>query len=117
MILKEWNPDWQPPFFLCDFSDAEFSAIKEAFPGCTVYGCDFHREQAWTRWVQDRKNGLDRNDADSLLKLLRACAWAPPGTTGTNLDSNYQQAVSLLKLSNVWKKHKHVQSWLSSVWL
>lgn len=54
-ILKEWNSHWNPPHFLCDFSDAEFSAIQHAFPSSTVYGCDFHREQAWTRWVQDKK--------------------------------------------------------------
>ena len=47
-ILKEWNSNWNPPFFLCDFSDAKFSALKQAFPSTTVYGCDFHREQAWT---------------------------------------------------------------------
>ena len=45
-VLKELNSNWNPPFFLCDFSDAEFSALKQAFPSTTVYGCDFHREQA-----------------------------------------------------------------------
>lgn len=116
-ILKEWNPVWRPPFFLSDFSDAELSAIKEAFPSTTVYGCDFHREQAWTRWIQDKKNMLDRSDADSLLGHLRACAWAPPGPDQINLDVNYQQAVSVLKKSAVWKKNKHVQNWLTSNWL
>ena len=116
-VLKEWNSDWSPPFFLCDFSDAEFSALKQAFPSTTVYGCDFHREQAWTRWVQDRKNALDRSDADCLLDLLRACAWAPPGTDDSTLDINYQMAVSVLKESAVWKKNVHVQNWLSSNWL
>ena len=77
-VLKEWNSNWNPPFFLCDFSDAEFSALKQAFPSTTVYGCDFHREQAWTRWIQDRKNDLERSDANCLLELLRACVWAPP---------------------------------------
>ena len=48
-MLKSWNKDWKPPFFLCDYSEAEISAIEQAFPGITVYICDFHREQAWTR--------------------------------------------------------------------
>ena len=76
-----------------------------------------HREQAWTRWVQDRNNGLEKNDADCLLELLRACAWAPPGPDQSKLYSNYENAVCLLKQSSVWKKNKHVQSWLTSVWL
>ena len=107
-ILKEWNPNWKPPFFLSDFSDAEFLAIKNAFPKTIVYGCDFHREQAWTRWVQDRKNALDKNEADLLLELLRACAWAQPGPNQSDLDVNYKDAVSELKKSSVWKNNNHV---------
>lgn len=116
-VLKQWNPNWNPPFFLSDFSDAEFAALKGAFPDTTVYGCDFHREQAWTRWVQDRKNGLDRSEADSLLHLLRACAWAPPGMNDSGLDDNYQKAIYTLKESAVWKTNVHVQNWLNSTWL
>ena len=116
-ILKEWNSNWNPPFFLCDFSDAEFSALKQAFPSTTVYGCDFHREQAWTRWVQDRKNALERSDAECLLELLRACTWAPPGSDKSTVGVNYQKAVSVLKESAVWKKNVHVQNWLTSNWL
>ena len=26
-VLKSWNPDWNPPFVLCDYSEAESSAI------------------------------------------------------------------------------------------
>ena len=104
--IKEWNSNWNPPFFLCDFSDAEFST----FPSTTVYGCNIHREQAWTRWVQDRKNALERSDADCLLELLRACAWAQPGSDDSAVDVNYQKAVSLLMESAVWKKNVHVQN-------
>ena len=119
-VLKELKSNWNPPFFLCDFSDAEFSALKQAFPSTTVYGCDFHRDfhrkQAWTRWVQDRKNALERSDADCLLELLRACAWAPPGSGDTAVDVSYQKAVSVLKESAVWK-NVQVQNWLTSNWL
>ena len=100
-VLKELNSNWNPPFFLCDFSDAEFSALKQAFPSTTVYGCDFYREQAWTQWVQDMKNALERSDADCLLELLRACAWAPPGSGDSTVDVNYQKAVFVLKKSSL----------------
>ena len=115
-ILKEWNPSWCPPFFMCDFSHAKLSALQDAFPDASVYGCDFHREQAWTRWVRDRKNGLNKIDADCLLELLRACAWAPPGDD-SELDANYQKAVSILKSSSVWRNNVPVQTWLNSNWL
>lgn len=46
-ILKWWNPAWNPPFFMTDFSDAEAAAIEMVFPKSKLFMCDFHREQAW----------------------------------------------------------------------
>ena len=60
-MLRNWNKNWKPPFSLCDYSEAEISAIEQAFPGITIYICDFHREQAWTRWTRDHKNGLNKH--------------------------------------------------------
>ena len=51
-ILKSWNPSWNPPYFMVDYSDAELGAIEQVFPLCKVFLCDFHREQAWERWVK-----------------------------------------------------------------
>ena len=98
-ILKQWNPDWKPAFFLCDYSEAEISSIQQAFPTTTVYLCDFHREQAWTRWVRDHKNGLNKQQQEQLLALLRACAWAPSAvdTSTLDVDAYYQQAAADLK--------------------
>lgn len=61
-----------------------------------------------------QKNALDRQDADVLLELLRACAWAPPASGGLPINANYMQAINALKESAVWKKNTHVQHWLSS---
>ena len=118
-VLKELKSNWNPPFFLCDFSDAEFSALKQAFPSTTVYGCDFHRDfhrkQAWTRWVQDRENALERSDADCLLELLRACAWAPPGSGDSAVDVNYQKGC--LCAQGVSCVEEECENWLTSNWL
>lgn len=115
-VLQSWNPTWQPRYFMCDYSEAELSAIESAFQGITVYLCDFHRKQAWTRWVKDLKHGLSNSDAENLLGLLRACAWAQPGED-EDVDSLYQLAVNDLKSSNVWKNNQMVRHWLSTVWL
>ena len=32
-ITKEWNPDWQPAYFMTDFSEEEIHAVEETFPG------------------------------------------------------------------------------------
>ena len=95
-ILQEWNPSWSPQYFITDYSDAEIAALEEVFDGVVVYICDFHREQAWTRWVHERKHGLSRCDADLLLEMLRDCAWAPSGGKDAE-DHHYQQAVHRLR--------------------
>ena len=79
-VIASWNPEWNPPYFMTDFSDAEIIAIKSVFSQCKVYLCDFHREQCWERWIKERAHGLSPVDGEILLGKLRKCAWAAPGT-------------------------------------
>lgn len=96
-------------------------ALKAAFSGITVYLCDFNREQCWERWVKAKQNssgGLTKDESDDLLGLLRGCASASPCTEeGFPVDKYYQEAVTQLKASEVWKKHESVRFWLESKWL
>ncbi len=48
LYLKQSNPSWSPPYFLCNYSEAEISAIHKLSLETKIYLCDFHREQAWT---------------------------------------------------------------------
>ena len=86
-VIASWNPEWNPPHFMTDYSDAEITAIGSVFPQCKVYLCDFHREQCWERWVKDRKHGLSPTDGEILLGMLRKCAWASPGSDGSPLPA------------------------------
>ena len=128
--IKQWNPEWTPKFFMNDYSEAELLAIEKCFPGTKVFLCDFHREQAWERWVKDHKHGLTKEEQEDLLSLLRACANAPPSHPPQNqtanetteqeyngIDGLYNLAVTDLKSSNVWKNHENVQQWLTTTWL
>lgn len=36
-IIKSWNPDWSPNYFMIEHSTAEIGAIEEQFPSTTVY--------------------------------------------------------------------------------
>ena len=117
-VLKEWNPTWQPKYFMIDFSESEINAIKEAFPSTTLYICDFHREQAWERWVKDHSHGVARDDQSILLTLFRNCASAPPAREPDIAhDNSYQKAVEQLKDSNLWKENNRLREWLSGTWL
>ena len=83
-IVKSWTPNWDPKYFITDYSDAEISAINKLFPNIQLYLCEFHREQAWERWVKDRKHGLSEIQAATLLDLLRDCANAPVNSAVEN---------------------------------
>ena len=97
-VLLSWNPNWNPPFFMTDYSDAEIGAIEMVFPSCKVYICDFHREQCWERWVKDRKHGLTSQEADTLLSFLRDTANSPsPISPDLSVDYHYQKHVDSLK--------------------
>jgi len=63
---------------MTNYSDAEVGAIESTFPGFKVHLCDVHREQAWERWVKDRKQGLSPVNGEVLLELLRKCATSSP---------------------------------------
>ena len=117
MILRSWNPEWNSPYFMSDFSEAEISALEQTFPGITVYGYDFHREQAWTHWIQNHKNGLTADERESLLSLLHDCAWAPSGEAELACDYHFKQSLDKLQKSTVWMQHENVCNWLMSTWL
>ena len=71
---------------MTDYSEAEMLVIKKAFPSTTHYLCDFHIEQSWERWVRNHNNQISPDDQDTLLDLLRSCAWAPPAESDLPVD-------------------------------
>ena len=117
-IIKEWNPSWNPSFFMTDYSEAELLAIEQAFPSAKSFLCDFHREQAWERWVRDHKHGLTKEQGEELLQLLRACSSEESSdpSLGYPVDHSFQQRVTELKASPLWE-NDDVKQWLSTKWL
>lgn len=85
-VIASWNPDWNPPYFMTDYSDAEIMAIEPVFPSCKVYLCDFHQEQAWERWIKDKSHGLSLAEGEILMRMLRKCTWAEPAKYGKTED-------------------------------
>ena len=43
-VIKDWNPNYSPKFFLSDYYEARILAVGKAFPDAKVL-CDFHRDQ------------------------------------------------------------------------
>ena len=93
---------------MCDFSEAEINALEATFPGLHALIWDFHREQAWERYVEKGEHGVSFKDRQPFLTLLRRVAVA---ATMEQLS----KAVKELKAFHV-SKQIQVKSWLENKW-
>ena len=73
--------------------------------------CDFHREQAWERWLNTTANGC-RDVKDVILGLLRAIA-------DSENEPQYQTNLERLFTNNIWldEKNTKLRNWISKTWL
>jgi len=76
---------------------------------CTVYICDFHRLQAWQRWLNTSSHGLVQGK-EEVLALLKKLAKAPRETA-------YETALQSLKESQYWKTNSDLRNWFEKKWL
>ena len=69
--------------------------------------------------MKHSNHNLTKDDANTLLSLLRECAHAPSSKPHEflSVDHYYNIAVSNLKKSSVWANNKQVSQWLSYKWL
>lgn len=70
--------------------------------------CDFHREQAWDRWLTKVANGCSDRKGD-ILPLLRRIAHSKS-------IEHMNKAIADLKDSEFWKKEK-LQNYITKYWL
>ncbi|XP_065645897.1 uncharacterized protein LOC136076438 [Hydra vulgaris] len=72
VCIKKWNPSFQPKFFMTNCSNEEINSLDSVFPECSVFICNFHREQAWEQCLSKSINGCStiKNDVKMLLQLI-----------------------------------------------
>lgn len=109
-LIKDWNPTWNPDFFMVDFSEAEINAIERLFPSCLVYIWDFHRAHAWVRWINNSKKGINKDKKDNLLNSLRNLA-------RTSTEGDFNLALRDLQDSELWRTNTRLQKWMNTTWL
>ena len=80
------------------------------YADATVQLCDFHREQAWLRWINTSRNNVDADDKDQLLAMLRSIAHS-------QTTEKYTAALDFLMRSRIWKSNTALQNWFSHKWL
>ena len=79
--------------------------------GIKVFICDFHREQAWNRWISKGTNGVSACEADvlGLKEKLRRVANALS-------EDQLTAALEELKNSEVYSENHRVRNWLNTRW-
>ncbi|CAG2191830.1 unnamed protein product [Mytilus edulis] len=107
--LRDWNPMWKPKYFMCDFDLREIWALEQTFEGLMVYLCDFHREQAWHRWLREIKHDCI-DEKDEIKKMLREIADADSA-------ESYANALQQLRSSDIFKAKVSLRNWLENKWL
>ena len=107
-IIRDWSVNWQIPYGMADYSEAEISALEEVFDGMIVYICDFHREQAWTRWSRKNESGLSYQEQEQFLSHMRSIALS------FSWDDLCKR-LNALKGSLLWEKQS-VKSYVSRYW-
>lgn len=56
--VKNWNPDIEPRYIMCDHDESHFAAVQATWPNAHLLLCDFCREQDWAHWMDKEENGL-----------------------------------------------------------
>ena len=79
-------------------------------PGCVVYICDFHREQAWVWWINNSKNGINKDKKDNLLNSLR-------NLTRTSTERDFNLVLRDPQHSELWRTNTILQKWMNTTWL
>lgn len=102
---------------LAEVVGSMYSLIREILqlsfitvPGCIVYICDFHREQAWVQWIINSKNGINKDKKDNLLNSLRNLA-------RTSTEGDFNLALRDLQDSELWRTNTRLQKWMNTTWL
>lgn len=106
-VFKQWCDNWSPQYWMVDYSKAEISAIKQVFPESQISICDFHRLQAWQRWLRRKENNI--SDPDEALRLMKHVASA-------SNQHDFDKAVEVLVDSEYWKNNRF-RSYFEEVWL
>ena len=73
--------------------------------------CDFHREQAWERWLNLVANGMQAVKEEPLFMLRRIA--------DSETEESFQINLNFLFNSNLWNDEQHgkFKNWMNNVWL
>ncbi|XP_065891799.1 uncharacterized protein [Dysidea avara] len=109
-ILKFWNPQWMPQYFMTDKSAAELEAIRIVFPSCMRFVCDFHRSQAFDRWVNKSCHEVPNQSKKTVINCFKKLAY-------TSTDKKFEEILLDMQSQPWYTGNKLLQDYLREEWL
>ncbi|XP_077513428.1 uncharacterized protein LOC144124556 [Amblyomma americanum] len=106
-VFRQWCPDFNPQYWMIDYSQVEINALQSSFPQSQITICDFHREQAWGRWLNRSENCTVAKE--DVLFLLRRIANATS-------EEEMNHCINDLKASRHWENEKF-RCYIDTHWL
>lgn len=94
---------------LVDRRRSILNTVIRSILDCKVLLCDFHREQAWKRWVSKTANGVVAHKEEILARLR--------GIAHASTTEEYESAVAALKNCSIWKINSALRQWCQETWL
>ena len=77
---------------------------------CNVFICDFHREQAWERWLNAIKNGARMIKSEMLCKFRRIAR--------SRTEKELKNAIDNLRNCEQWKSgYTSMVNWFEKQWV
>lgn len=55
-VLRKWCPNFQLRYWMVDYCNVKINALHETYPESKVVLCNFHKGQAWDKWMRKKEN-------------------------------------------------------------
>ena len=74
-----------------------------------IYLCEFHRKQAWKRWLRKKEHGIYKSDQEELYDMLEQLALC-------ETEEEYNKALDAMFDSDLWQRYPNVQEYFNIHW-
>ena len=137
-IIPQYENEWSPRYTMTDKSSVDLGAIGKAHPNAIRLLCDFHRSQAWERWVNKNTNDVLPQNRSIVLSYLKDLAYAVTGTVyiytykchmyrhtssfahvhaSYITDKHFENVLKLIKIQTWFTNNQKLQTYLETEWL
>lgn len=108
-MLKDWNPCWNPKYFLVDCSQVIYDAVSTVFPDSNYFLNPTSCESKWQDVTSSPTNDLVEH-SEEVLSYLKNMQYALT-------EDALNIAAAYLEASEIWQNSEKLRTWFLTSWL